>query len=293
MKLLLLGCNGQLGSDLLRAHEADARGIEIEKLSRADLDVTELDAIAPVLAGRDFDVLINCTSYHKTDEVESNAQKAVAINAQAVKRIAQACAAKNAKLLHVSTDYVFDGTAQRPYTESDPIGPLNVYGATKAMGEALARTSCPDTVIFRVASLFGVAGASGKGGNFVETMIRFGKEKGALRVVADQVMSPTSTADLAKVMLDAIAKDVKPGVYHVVNSGQASWHEFAQRIIERAGVKATVEPIPTSAYPTPAQRPAFSVLDNTKIQKLVSPIPHWTDALDRYLQAKGHAAVTV
>jgi dTDP-4-dehydrorhamnose reductase len=293
MKIVLIGSNGQLGSDILRAHAADSRGLEIEPLSRAQIDIASLDAISPILAQRSFDVLINCTSYHKTDELESNAQQAMAVNAFAVKRLAQACAAKNARFLHISTDYIFDGTATRPYTETDAPGPLNVYGASKALGESLARTNCPDTLILRVASLFGIAGASGKGGNFVETMIRVGKEKGALRVVADQRMSPTSTADLAQMILSAVSRKIPAGTYHAVNSGHASWFEFAQRIIERAGVKATVDPIPATAYPLPAQRPAYSVMDNAKLAALIGPIPHWTDALDRYLQAKGHLAVTV
>ena len=293
MKLLLLGCNGQLGTDLLRAHAANSRGFTIEQLSRVELDCADTLAIAPALAQRDFDVLINCTSYHKTDEVEANAQQAAAINAFAVKQIALACARKRARFVHLSTDYVFDGLSDRPYLETDAPGPLNVYGATKAMGEALARVNCDDTLIFRVASLFGVAGASGKGGNFVETMIRVGKEKGALRVIADQRMSPTATADVAEMILAALARRIRPGTYHAVNSGQASWHEFATRIIQRAGVNAPVDPIPATAYPLPAQRPAYSVLDNSKLAKLIGPIPHWTDALDRYLQAKGHLAVAV
>ena len=293
MKVLLLGCNGQLGSDLLHAAASGEHDLVIDSLGRDGLDVSQTASIGPALASRDFDVLVNCTSYHKTDEVESNAQQAVAINAHAVKQMAIACAARGARFVHVSTDYVFDGRATKPYVETDGIGPLNVYGATKAMGESLARTHCEDAIILRVASLFGVAGASGKGGNFVETMIRVGKEKGALRVIADQHMSPTSTADLAQMMLKAIAMRVPAGTYHAVNSGPASWFAFARRIIERAGVNAKVEPITAAEYPLPAQRPAYSVLSNAKLAQEIGPIPHWQDALDRYLQAKGHLAVAV
>lgn len=292
MRVLLLGPNGQLGSDLLRAAPA-ARGVELIPLARADLDVTNAAVIADALAKREFDALINCTSYHRTDELETNAQQAVAVNAFAVRALARACAARRARFVHVSTDYVFSGrfppgSAPRPYREDDPVGPLNVYGATKALGEELARAAHDDVLIMRVASLFGVAGASGKGGNFVETMIRVGREKGQLRVIADQHMSPTGTADAARMILGALEKRVPAGTYHAVNSGQASWFEFASRIIVRAGVHASVEPIPATAYPLPAQRPAYSVLDNARLAALIGPIPHWHVALDRYLVAKGH-----
>ncbi len=294
MKVLLLGANGQLGTDLRRVAPSVAPDLELIPLTRADLDVREPDAITAALAGREFDALINCTSYHRTDEVEGNAQQAVSVNAFAVRSIARACAAKGARLVHLSTDYVFSGVfagaAPRPYTETDAIGPLNVYGGTKAMGEALARAAHADVLILRVASLFGVAGASGKGGNFVETMIRLGREKGHLRVIADQHMSPTGTADAARMILMALARRIPAGTYHAVNSGQASWFEFAQRIIDRAGIKATVEPIPATAYPLPAQRPAYSVLDNSRLAAAIGPIPQWTEALDRYLADKGHRA---
>ncbi|MEX0742199.1 MAG: dTDP-4-dehydrorhamnose reductase [Phycisphaeraceae bacterium] len=288
-RILLLGSNGQLGSDLIRAAQGRA-DVEITPLCRDDLDVTQPEQIVATLGEHAFDVLINGTSYHKTDEVEANADQAVAINAHAVREMARACGEANARFVHVSTDYVFDGRAEQPYREDDATGPLNVYGAAKRMGETLAQSVHDDVLIFRVASLFGIAGASGKGGNFVETMIRVGREKGALRVIADQFMSPTATADVAEILLTAICEGAPAGIYHAVNSGQASWFDFASQIIQRAGIDATVDPIPATEYPLPAARPAFSVLDNTKISDIVGPIPHWTDALDRYLSAKGHTA---
>lgn len=290
MKLLLLGPNGQLGTDLLHARETHAAGTTIDTMGRADVDVTDLDALRKALADRTFDALVNCTSYHKTDEVEGQTQRAFDTNAFAVRAMAEACAAKGARFVHISTDYVFDGKGDRPYNERDAAGPLNVYGASKLMGEALARTHCDDSLILRVASLFGVAGASGKGGNFVETMLRFGRERGHLRVVADQTMSPTATADVAWMIFAALGQSVPAGLYHAVNRGHATWHAFAARIIERAGVDAKVDPIPASEYPVPARRPAYSVLDNGHLARLIGDIPHWHDALDRYLVAKGHRA---
>lgn len=288
MKVIVLGANGQLGADLMRAAAKRADRFDLVALTRADLDVMQLDDIGAKLGAMTFDALINCTSYHKTDEVESHAQQAFAVNAFAVRALAEACRAKSARLVHISTDYVFDGATDQPYNETDAPGPLNVYGASKLMGEALTKTTGVDALILRVASLFGQAGASGKGGNFVETMIRLGREKGALRIVADQMMSPTATADVAAMIFDALDKQIPSGVYHAVNSGRASWFEFASRIIEQAGVKATVEPIPAIAYPLPAKRPSFSVLDNRKLAALIGPAPDWTEALDRYLKAKGH-----
>jgi dTDP-4-dehydrorhamnose reductase len=288
----LLGPNGQLGTDIRSANAASGNPIAITPVSRAECDVEDLDQATRVLRELPFDAVVNCTSYHKTDEVERNAQKAFAVNAHFVQRLAEICAERKARLLHISTDYVFGGSGKRePLTETDAKAPLNVYGASKGMGEDLALLANPDIHILRVASLFGVAGASGKGGNFVETMIRFGREKGELKVVADQFMSPTSTADIASTILAILRQGAPAGVYHVVNSGAASWFEFASRIIERAGINARVLPITSAEFPTPAKRPPYSVLSNAKLTRAVGPMRPWQDALDAYLVAKGYRAV--
>jgi dTDP-4-dehydrorhamnose reductase len=163
-----------------------------------------------------------------------------------------------------------------------------VYGASKAMGEDLAFLASTNVLVLRVASLFGVAGASGKGGNFVETMIRLGKEKGKLNVVADQTMSPTATRDVADALIKMLRAGVPSGIWNVVNSNSATWWEFGQRVIERVGVSALVVPITSAEFPTPARRPAYSVLDNAKISAAIGPMRPWQDALDAYLVAKGH-----
>ena len=291
MKVVLLGPNGQLGHDILRAHEKSSEPFDVVPLGRDKLDVAVPETIERVLASLHFDVLVNCTGYHKTDEVEDRASLAVAVNTHAVQAMARVCAAKRARLVHISTDYVFGGDVERarPLREEDPTAPVNVYGASKAMGETLARLASEDVVVLRVASLFGVAGASGKGGNFVETMIRVGREKGALRVVDDQTMSPTATADVARVVVRMLADGCAPGLYHVVNSGAATWFEFAREIIRRVGVEATVTPCTTGEYPVRAARPRYSVLDNTKVSAAVGAMPSWQDALDRYLEAKGYS----
>lgn len=287
MRLLLLGHNGQLGSDLKRACEG--RGdIELVPVGRDRLDVSQTDTIASTLAGFAFDVLVNCTSYHKTDEVERNASLAFAINAHAVREMAKVCRAKKAKFFHISTDYIFDGTKSSPYTENDCARPINVYGASKAMGETLANLEYEGTYILRVASLFGVAGASGKGGNFVETMLRLAREKGEVRVVDDVTMSPTSTADVADMIVRLIGQAASPGTYHAVNTGRASWYEFARAILEGVGSSATATALTSEQFPTIARRPAYSVLSNAKMCGAIGPVPDWQDALRRYLRQKGH-----
>lgn len=290
MRALLLGPNGQLGHDIQRAHVKAGEPFELVPLTRDRLDVAALGAVEDVLGEAGFEVLINCTSYHKTDEVEDNATQGFAVNAHAVQAMARACAAKQARFLHVSTDYVFGGDVvrTRPFCEDDPAAPVNVYGASKAMGETLARLACDDVIILRVASLFGVAGASGKGGNFVETMLRVAREKGALRVVDDQIMSPTATADIAQVIVSMLTDRCEPGTYHVVNSGSASWFEFAREIVRRAGIDASVTSCSSAEYPTRAMRPRYSALDNAKVSAAFGAMPVWEDALERYLDAKGH-----
>jgi dTDP-4-dehydrorhamnose reductase len=290
MKVLVLGVNGQLGSDLFEACRKREPAFEPIAFTRRDLDVSCLHDIIPRLQAMDFDVLVNCTGYHKTEEVEANPALGFTINAHAVGMMAEICHKKRAKLIHISTDYVFSGDTYRPYTESDCPHPINVYGASKALGEMLANRAHGQVYTLRVASLFGVAGASGKGGNFVETMLKTAKGKGEVRVVNDIVMSPTATADIADGIVRLIEKRPEPGVYHAVNSGQATWYEFAQAIIKRTGTKAAVVPVTSSQFPTLIRRPSYSVLNNRKFSGIVGEIPHWTDALEGYLRKKGHIA---
>lgn len=287
-RIALFGANGQLGHDLSAL--AAARGLDLVALQRPAFDATDLAGLDAALADLDFDVAINSVAVTRVDDCEANPAPAVAINARFAEALARTCARKKARLVQVSTDYVFGGQAQRtPLDEEAAPAPINVYGETKLQGEVLACQAHDDVIVARVASLFGVAGASGKGGNFVETMIRFGRERGALKVVADQVMSPTGSWDAAEAILDLIRVDAPGGLYHVVNSGAASWHDFASAIIDRAGVAASVSPIPTSEFPTPARRPPYSVLANGKVEKALGrTMPAWQDALERYLTAKGH-----
>lgn len=287
MRVLLLGANGQLGTDLQRV-APDWPEVELIPWTRAELDVEDLAGIRATLEASPFDALVNCTSYHKTDDVEDNGTRAIAVNAHAVREMAAACECIGARFVHISTDYVFPGTADQPYTEGDCPAPINVYGLSKYMGETLALQAHPDTLILRVASLFGVAGASGKGGNFVETMLRIAREKGEVRVVDDVRMSPTSTLFAARVILGLLESRADAGIYHCVNSGSATWYEFAREIIGQAGVPAEVAPITSDEFPAKAPRPAYSVLDNGKLATVIGRVPDWRESLRAYLRDKGH-----
>jgi dTDP-4-dehydrorhamnose reductase len=299
MRLLVLGAGGQLGGDLIEA--AEARGVEAVGAGRETVDVADAAALGAYLDAARFDALVNCAALLNTEAIEGDPGPAMAVNAHAPAVMAAAAARKGARMVQVSTDYVFGGDpgAGAPLTEAAPPAPVNVYGASKLLGETLAlvsgaQVSGGDVTVFRVASTFGVRGASGKGGNFVETMIRAGRERGRLTVVEDQVMSPTSTAWAAGAILDFLEKGGPAGVYHAVNGGAVSWFDFARAIIAKAGVEkdgAPVEVAPCKAadWPSKARRPAWSALDNGKLAAVIGPIPGWESALEDYLRTKGHA----
>jgi dTDP-4-dehydrorhamnose reductase len=285
VRLLVLGATGQLGADLVERVAIEE--IETVALTRKDLDVAELDAIPGVLARHEYDVLVNCTAYNDTARAESDPAAAFQVNARAPEALARAAREAGARFVHVSTDYVFDGRAQRPYRETDLPAPLSVYGASKLTGEALARAVHPaGTTVVRTAALFGRAGIR-RGGNFVETILRNAAERDRLRVVDDTVVSPTATADLAVALLALVRADAEPGIYHGVNTGEASWYELARAIVEIEELDVEVEPVPSSTYPSPVRRPAYSVLDTARIGAVAGPLPHWREGLVRYLRARG------
>lgn len=285
----MLGASGQLGADLVEA--ADRTAGSVRGLDRSDLDITDLDAVDDVLGRQPFDVLVNCAAFNDTAGAEEDPDLAFRVNARAPEHLAAAVREAGARFVHVSTDYVFDGRAGRPYVEDDAPAPLGVYGASKLTGEALARRAHPEgTLIIRTAALFGVA-AAGIGGNFVETILGAAEAKLSaggepLRGVDDIVVSPTATADLAAGILAMLRADAAPGLYHVVNDGQASWFDFARAIVELADLDVEVEPTPASTYPSPVRRPSFSVLDAGKATALIGPLPPWREGLARYLERR-------
>ena len=283
MKRIVLGSRGQLGSDLCDLLKSYFDSVQLKQLTRNDIDISQLDLLDVSLNALEFDVLVNCTSYHKTDDVEKNSQLAFLVNSKAVEVMAKACQGKSARFVHISTDYVFDGSKKQPYTEYDNPGPLNVYGASKLMGESLAQLYCENTMVLRVASLFGKRGASGKGGNFLTTIMKHAIEKGEISVVNDQWMSPTWTGDVAKMILALLDKNAPPGIYHAVNSGIATWYDLAKYACQLSDIQVDIKPVSSAEFPTVAIRPAYSVMDNAKISTIIGRIPRWQDAVKSFL----------
>ena len=285
-RVLLLGPYGQLGHDVRHVHAQSGEPFDLVPIPHETLDLAAAGSIDRLLGSLRFDALVNCAAYTQVDLAEVDATGAFAINTHAVQALARVCAAKRARLLHISSDYVFGGDAarQRPLREDDPTAPINVYGASKATGERRASLEADDVVVLRTASLFGVAGAGGKGDNVVETMIRTAQEKKTLRVVDNQTMSPTATVDVARVAVRMLKDGCAPGTYHVVNAGSANWYEFAYEIVRRAGLAADVTPCTSEEYPVRAPRPRYSVLDGAKISAAFGAMPTWQEALERYLR---------
>lgn len=289
-RIVLLGANGQLGTDIRRVF--DGAPVELVPLYRKHIDVERTAEIGTLLREfGPFDALINCTSYHKTDECEDYAAKSFAVNALAPREMARACAKTGAVLIHFTTDYVFDGRKRTPYRESDATSPLNVYGVSKAAGEHFVAAYHDKHFVFRVSSLFGTAGASGKGGNFVETMLRIAAGGSPLRVVGDQIMSPTHTLDIAETVKMFLTEGVEDyGIYHCSGEGECSWHDFAAEIFRQRGVTVQLQKVASAEYKTKARRPPYSVLDNGKLSRLRT-MPHWTDALRTYFRLKDNEGV--
>ncbi|MEZ5014908.1 MAG: dTDP-4-dehydrorhamnose reductase [Chitinophagales bacterium] len=278
MHILITGSNGQLGSELFDRSKDNPQHTYVF-VDVDVLDITDRAAVDAFFRAQHFDACINCAAYTAVDKAESNESLAFDINVTGVENLARACSAHGATLYHISTDFVFDGQKGSPYTVDDPVEPLSVYGRTKAEGEYRAFMVCSNTILIRTSWVY-----SFYGNNFVKTMIRLGKEKESIQVVDDQTGSPTYAYDLAKVLFVALEKQgaVPPGIYHFTDAGSTTWFGFAQKIMELYGLPCVVHPIPTSGYPTPAQRPAYSVLDCSLIQQTLNiEIPHWELALEQ------------
>ena len=282
MKVAIIGANGQLGSDLVKVFGEDAI-----PLTHKDLDVTNIDSL-DVLKELCPDVIINTAAYHRTDECEENPEKTFLVNSVGARNVAIIAKETNAINIYISTDYVFDGEKGKPYSEKDVPNPINAYGVSKYAGELLTRYIHRKHYIIRVASLFGVAGASGKGGNFVETMIRLAKAGREIRVVNDIFMSPTYTKDAATAIKAIIENKLPYGVYHVTNKGFCSWYEFSKAIFEITGIEAKLIPITSKEFPTKARRPKFSALSTEKLSSYGINMRSWREALRAYLKEKGH-----
>jgi dTDP-4-dehydrorhamnose reductase len=280
MKIALLGANGQLGQDLQRALSAH----EVTALTRRDFDVTDHARARRVLIDLRPELVVNTTAYHRVDECETHADAAYAVNALAVLNLIRIANDLDAVILHVSTDYVFDGKAQRPYTERSEPFPLSVYGNSKLAGEFLVRTLAKQYILIRTCGLYGAAGNQGKGGNFVQTMLAKAKRRETIRVVHDQTVTPTYTADLAG-QIARILEAKQFGLFHMTNEGACTWFEFASAIFQLSGIEADLQPTSSDLYKAPAIRPKYSVLENARLNELgLNQMRHWRDALAAYLR---------
>lgn len=284
MKTVILGGGGQLATDL----ELAMADWPLTAVPHAELDVCEHDDVRRVLEAHQPDVVINTAAFHHVDNCEDEWKRAFDVNAFACRNLAAVCTDLDATLVHISTDYVFSGDQSSPYAESDLPNPLSVYGASKVAGEFFVRTYCPNHIIVRSAGLYGIAGASGKGGNFVETMIRLAKAGNPIRVVEDQIMAPTYTKDLAMKITEVI-RSAGRGIFHLPNQGSCSWYEYAGKVFEYLGLTPDFGPTTAEAFGAKAARPAYSVLGNHRLEPLgIEPLAQWQDALRRYLVDKGH-----
>lgn len=282
MRILVFGGWGQLGTDLALAAEGRH---DLVRPRHAEADVTDRGAVHAAIEAARPDAVVNAAAFHKVELCESDPERAFAVNAAGALHVARAARAAGARSLYVSTDYVFDGEVPGGYPEAAPVSPVNVYGISKAAGEAAVRAFDPVGIVVRVSGLFGHAGSAGKGGNFVDNMLARARSGQPLQVVDDQVFAPTATRDLAERLLLLLERDVPPGTYHAANAGSCSWYRFARRAFELAGVTADIEPRPTGD--SPVRRPRASVLLDTSSARLgLPPARSWEDALAWYLAAR-------
>ncbi|MGH2634416.1 MAG: dTDP-4-dehydrorhamnose reductase [Tepidiformaceae bacterium] len=279
MKVLLFGSNGQLGSDIARLWHDPT--VELTGATRADADVTDAAALSALIERARPDVVINTTAFHNLPIAESDPETCFRVNVVGGWNIARAARAVGAVVVQISTDYVFDGAKRTPYLEDDARRALNVYGAAKIATEDIVRQADPESLIVRVSGLYGLAGSAGKGGNFVETMLRLAREGKPVRVVADQVTAPTNTADIAEALLPLVRAGAR-GVVHLAAAGGCSWHEFAAAIFELNGVRPDLQPVTTAEFGAPLERPMYSVLGTTRAPAL----PAWHAGLERYVREK-------
>ena len=276
--VLITGANGQLGNEMRLLAEKNT-GYHYYFTDVAELDICDEKAVAAYIEEHLIDIVVNCAAYTAVDKAEEHEDLCMRINRDAVRNLGEAAHAVGAKVIHVSTDYVFDGTSCRPYLESDATCPVSVYGRTKLAGEQALMEVCPDSVIIRTAWLY-----SEYGNNFMKTVLRLGKERDELRFIFDQVGTPTYAGDLAVAMLTVLeraeAGKFIPGIYHFSDEGVCSWYDFTVKILQIAGMNNRVIPIETKDYPTPASRPHYSVLNKGKIKSTYGlTIPHWETSL--------------
>lgn len=290
MNILITGAGGQLAYELQDALATGTTGIgtipsiyqgaHVMALGRKDLDISDMHALDDLMRRKRFDLIVNCAGMTNVDACESDMEAARAANAVGPQLLAFAAERANSKLVHISTDYVFDGTATEPYVETDMPNPQSVYGRSKLEGELFVSNFCKRHFIVRTAWLYGRMG-----NNFVKTILRLARENGAIKVVNDQVGSPTNANDLAHMVLQLAATEAY-GTYHCTGSGVCSWYEFACAIVDEAGINCAKEPCSTDEFPRPAKRPAYSVLSNKRLEETLGcSMRPWQEALRAYLHS--------
>jgi dTDP-4-dehydrorhamnose reductase len=285
VKVLLIGYRGQLGSDLRRAFQDH----DLILSTQEQLRVEDAAAVECTIAQTRPDLILNCAAFHRVDECEDRADLAFAVNVFGVRNLALAARRTDAVLVHFSTDYVFDGPGRTPYSEADLPCPKCLYGVSKLSGEFMLQALWPKHFLFRVSGLYGYAGSREKGSNFVETMIGLARQSKPIRVVNDQVLTPTSTHDVAQ-FVRRLAETDCYGLYHLTNAGACSWHEFTSAIFEYAGLAADLTPVTSAEFPAKAKRPNYSVLDNRRLRAIgMKDMPHWRDALQAYIRGRAAA----
>ena len=281
MKLVVIGANGQLGTDLL---EVLSKEHNVIGLNHADIEITDIDSVKNALSEIKPDIVLNTAAYHIVPEAEKFPAKAFEINGIGVINLAKVCQDLETRLVHYSTDYVFDGKKQKPYTEDDRPNPLSVYANTKLSGEYFALNYCDRSYVIRISGIYGKVPCRAKGGNFVTTMIKLAKEKPEVRVVTDEILTPTPTYHIAKNTAALIRKDAF-GLYHMSCEGEVSWYEFSKVIWETLQLKTPLYPASVKDFPLVVKRPFYSVLENRNLNKLgINEMPDWKEALIQFLK---------
>ncbi|UCD21753.1 MAG: dTDP-4-dehydrorhamnose reductase [Chloroflexota bacterium] len=287
MKVLVTGASGQLGTDLCEA----LRDSELIPLTHKDIEITDMSSVKQAFNDYKPDIIVNTAAYVRVDDCEDEKDKAFQVNVLGARNVAVVAQELGVRLVHLSTDYVFGGEGEprtTPYTEFDTPVPLSIYGKSMLAGENLVRHFCFRHFIVRASALFGIAGSRAKGGNFIETVLRLARERDELRVVNDQVFSPTYTRDLAGKIAQLLDTEYY-GIFHITNKGTCSWYEFTVEILKLTGVETPVIPITSDHYPHKAQRPRYSVLANYHLRLLgMNDMRAWQEALRDYMVAKGH-----
>ena len=283
MKIAVIGSTGQLGTDLVKILGAEH---EVIGLAHKDIEVSDYGSCM-ILKKHQPDVIVNTAAFHKTDKCEEEPLKTFSVNVLGARNVALISEAIGAADVYISSDYVFDGLTKEPYTEEDVPAPINTYGISKPAAEHFTRQNSKHYII-RIASVFGVAGASGKGGNFVETMISKAKNNEPITVIDDMWMSPTYTKDAASIIKEIAENQLPYGVYHATNKGCCSWYQFAEQIFQFTGLIPDLTPTKTEQLTMKAKRPRFSALKSIKLPKHGIEVPTWQEALREYLIEKGH-----